>query len=454
MMIKSLLLGILIQTTLFEEKINHILQEPVLKSALVGIEIAETGDGKSIYSYNSEKLFLPASNIKIITALTAFTLLNPEFRFKTEVYCDSLDLYIKGYGDPTFCTEDLWKVAEKVVECGIRKVRNIIYDDSYFDDKETAEGWIEEAVAYGFNSRISALSLNRNCIKIFIKPGDSIGDEIKFILYPKTEFVEVINLASTGDKDSIYIDRKFKENKNYVILRGTLKRNSKGETFIRHIATPSIYTATVFSEILQKKGVDVIGRVIKGQISDSLHLIYSHFSEPLVHLVYEMNKESINFYADQILKTIGAECLGPPGSFEKSVMVVSNFLDSLGLTQEEFRLYDGSGLSRYNLISPRGIVKVLLKGAEKSEINPEFMSSLPTSGVDGTLRFRLRSSRTIRRIRAKTGTMMGINSLSGYTLTNKDNLIAFSIIINNYTVRTPLIKEIQDRILRLIINEL
>ncbi|MBI4722663.1 MAG: D-alanyl-D-alanine carboxypeptidase/D-alanyl-D-alanine-endopeptidase [Candidatus Stahlbacteria bacterium] len=438
----------------FDEKLDSMLQDSILKTASVGIEIADTkgcatSNGTPLYSYNSEKLLVPASNVKIITALAALNLLKPDYRFKTELYYDSLNLYIKGYGDPTLTTDDLSQMAEKVVECGIDTIANIIYDDSYFDKKEIGSGWIEEEESYGFNARVSALSVNKNCIKIFVKSSKCIGEKVKFILYPQTEFVEVINLAVTGEEDSLYVER----DKNYIILKGKMHKGSRGETFIRHIDKPSLYTATVFKELLQQKGVKIKGKIVKSSIVDSSNLIYSHYSEPLASLVYDMNKESINFYADQILKTIGAELGGPPGSYAKGISKIEKFLDSLGISESEVKIYDGSGLSRYNLISTKGMVKILLKALE-FDTRYEFIGSLPISGTDGTLSGRMRSLQSIRKVRAKTGTMLNVSSLSGYITTNTNNLVAFSIIMNNYTCPPNVIKALQDKIVELIISDL
>jgi PBP4 family serine-type D-alanyl-D-alanine carboxypeptidase len=240
---------------------------------------------------------------------------------------------------------------------------------------------------------------------------------------------------------------------NIVTLKGTMKKGGAGETFVRHIDKPALYTTTIFKEILQKNGVEINGKLMPKESLDTCNLLYSHFSEPLIHLVYDMNKGSLNFYADQLIKTIGAEMQGTPGSFEKGIAEVEKFLKTLGLNEEEFRIYDGSGLSRYNLISAHGIVKILLKALEL-DIKAEFLTSLPIAGVDGTLKGRLKSSNTIGKVRAKTGTMMNTSSLSGYTTTSQKTPVVFSIIINNYTCPPQVIKELQDKIIELIISEI
>ncbi len=446
--------------TIFQEKLNQILRDPVLNPATVGIEIIETNEEGKLpthpyYSRNSEKLFVPASSAKIIISLTALSLLKPEYRFKTEVFWDSKNLYIKGYGDPSLSTQDLELIADKIItQRGIKSIDNLIYDDSYFDSQEVGSGWIEEPEAFGFNARISALSLNNNCIRVFIKPAKKQGKEAKFMLYPETDFVRVINNTSTEDKDSLCVERKLLSEKNYLVLKGKISKDSFGKTFVRHIENPSFYTATVFKETLKDMRIKVKGKIIKEKIPDSLKPIYTHHSKPLVYLIYQMNKGSVNFYAEQILKAIGAEISEPPGSFKKGSLEIQEFLKSINLSENEFRIYDGSGLSRYDLISPHGIVKVLLSGLSDPEIRPEFLSSLPTSGIDGTLKRRLRGSSSARKVRAKTGTMLGVSSLSGYVQTEKGNLIVFSIMMNNYTASASLIRKIQDNIVKLIIAEL
>ncbi len=442
------------ESKLFKEKVDSVLQSPVLKPATIGIEIVETKDKKVLYSNNAEKLFVPASGAKIIISLAALSLLKPEYRFKTEIFFDSKNLYIKGYGDPSLQTQDLQEIADKIIEKGIKRIENIICDDSYFDQQEIGEGWVEEPEAFGFNARISALSLNNNCVRIFIKPAEKPGKEVKFILYPRSNFVGAINDAVTGYKDSLRVERKIIGGRNYLVLRGEISKESSGKTFVRHIENPALHTATALKKVLETRGIKVKGKISKRELPDSLKPIYTHYSEPLVHLIYEMNKESVNFYADQILKTLGAELSEPPGSFEKGRLKLREFLEGIGLGENEFRIYDGSGLSRYDLISPNGIVKVLLYGLSDFEIRPDLLSSFPTAGIDGTLKRRLRGSSSTRKVRAKTGTMLGISSLSGYTLTEKGNLIVFSIMMNNYTTSASLIRKIQDDIVELIIAEL
>jgi D-alanyl-D-alanine carboxypeptidase/D-alanyl-D-alanine-endopeptidase (penicillin-binding protein 4) len=442
------------QDSLFAQKVDRMLNAPVLKNATVGIEMWEAERREVIYAHNSNKLFSPASNMKIVVSLGALVFLKPEYRFETDVFVDSGNLYIKGCGDPSLCTDDLEKISEKLIERGVTRIEDMIYDDGYFDEKEFGRGWIEEDEAYGFNARISALSLNRNCVRISVKPGKETGDKVRFALYPRTDFVQVRNLASTGQIDSLIVQRKSVNDRNVIVLRGVMKKGAKGRTFTRHIDNPSLYVATVFKEMLEEHGMQIAGKLRRGESPVSCVPVYRHISKPLVQLIYDMNKWSLNFYADQILKAIGARVLGAPGSFEKGSLEIKRLLTVLGLTEEEFRMYDGSGLSRYNLISPHGIVKVLAGALAQTDIRPEFLSSLPVAGVDGTLESRMGGSHSLRRVRAKTGTMRGVSSLSGYVLMNDNREVIFSIIMNNYTCPARLIREIQDNIVRLITSEL
>lgn len=427
--------------TSFNKKLNSILAKSELKNASIGIEILDAEQDKILYSKNSEKCFLPASTMKIFTSFAALKFLGPEYRFKTEIYFNSENLCIKGYGNPELKTTDLLEIADKLIDLGIVNINNLIYDNSFFDEQGIGNGWVYEHEASAFNARISALSLNENCVEISIR-----GKNRK--LYPETKFVDVID--STDTKNLFTVRRKLIKDKNCIIIKGNPKR--KRWCFKKNIDYPSLYTATVFKEILESKGIKVQGAIIKGSPDASYIRVYIHFSSPLVHLIYYMNKESSNFYAEQILKAIGAEITGPPGSSEKGIAGIDELLRDIGIPKEECCIYDGSGLSRYNLVSPGAIIKVLSSALSQWRIREEFMTTLPLAGVDGTLKNRFRKTEYIGKVRAKTGTMLSVSSICGYANTLGDNLIIFSIIINNHTLSTHSIKEIENEILKVIIT--
>lgn len=338
------------------------------------------------------------------------------------------------------------EIADSIVEKGIIKINNLVYDNSFFDEEEYGKGWVYEPNSSGSNPKISALSLNKNRIKISVKQGKKKN---KIQLSPKTKYFELID-STTEDGTGLKLKIKSIGEKNYIIIKGS--SNESGE-FTRNVINPPFFTATIFKEILEQKGIKISGKIVQRETPFCKN-ICTHLSNPLLHLVYYMNKNSDNFYAEHILKAIGAKGSGTPGSFEKGAQEVSKLLKDIGLTENDARIFDGSGLSRYNLISPHGIVKLLKSVISEWGIDAEFMSSLPLAGTDGTLKNRLRTNECERNVRAKTGTMLSVSSLAGYAHTINNNRIIFSIMMDNYVMDNAKIKQAEDKIVELIINKL
>ena len=174
--------------------------------------------------------------------------------------------------------------------------------------------------------------------------------------------------------------------------------------------------------------------------------LVEHLSVPLSVLVAAMNKSSNNLDVEMTLKTVGAEKYGPPGSAEKGIRAVRELLITAGIAPDSLRMEDGSGLSRYNQVSPDQTVRLLTHMYQYFEIRPEFMASLPIGGIDGTLENRMKDSPLVRRVRAKTGTLSGASALSGYISTERGEILGFSIMMQGYVGSSNPIREAQDRI--------
>lgn len=457
----SWLIGLFIPLSIyadFSSDLENVIANCGLQKVNIGIEVLSVDSEKILYSKNSSALFEPASNVKILTSITALKILGAEYTFKTEVFYNDTNIYIKGYGNPELKTSDIEEIADSAVDKGINKVNNIIYDNSYFDEEEFGKGWVYEPNSATSNPKISALSLNENRIIISVKAGKHSN---KILIHPKTRYFDLIDSTTPNEtglkvtinsaEDLAATSKNPQAVKNYIIIIGS---SSESGNFARNVPNPALYTATIFKECLEQKGIKITGKIIEGKTDTLCKNICTHLSNPLLHLIYYMNKNSNNFYAEQILKTVGAQEVGIPGSFEKGAQQVYKLLKDIGLTKDDARIFDGSGLSRYNLISPHGLVKVLESAISEWGIKAEFMSSLPLAGTDGTLKNRLRTNGCKKNVRAKTGTMISISSLAGYAYTGKNNLIIFSIMMDNYVLSTAKIKQAEDKIVELIINEL
>ncbi|MDO9575768.1 MAG: D-alanyl-D-alanine carboxypeptidase/D-alanyl-D-alanine-endopeptidase [bacterium] len=449
----------------FKKEINAILQDSLLVPATVGIKIVSVKDNSVLYEYNADKLFNPASNMKLLTSAAVLVKLGPEYRFKTVVYGSgdledgklSGNLYLKGLGDPDLKTQDLEKLVKDIKWHGIMEINgNLIADDSFFDDIRQGAGWAWDEPPVYWNARIGALSLNENLIGVRIKPGKEIGDSVRVTLEPSTKYVKIDNQGITGVigfENNLTVDRILEGEINTIAIAGTLAVDSRGITAYRNLENPPLYTITVFKELLEKSGIRLDGEIKIG-ISplDSIIELGVHYSKPLIEILYYMNKTSSNFVSEQVLKTLGAVFKSEPGTSEEGISVIKDFISRTGIDSTKYRAVDGSGLSTYDMLSPSQIVNLLVFMFKSFEYQPEYLTSLPVSGIDGTLRKRMNEPIILRRVRAKTGTLSRASCLSGYAITKRREIVAFSIMINNFLGDANSIREIQDRICKALVN--
>lgn len=445
-----------------EKNINHTLETSILKGASIGIQIVSLKTGQIVYAHNSEISLNPASNTKLITSAAALVKLKPEYRFTTSIYTKanlqngilSGDLYLRGGGDPSLSYEGLLCLAQDVYNAGVRTITgNIFGDDSFFDEEREFSGWHDFEQAY--SGKISALALNDNVVKLVVKPSQP-GSAPQVILEPPTSYVKVTNKASTlsSTKNRVYAsflkpghDLPEIPPEETLVVQGKISRKTKyGVSAYVNINNPSLFTATTFKDALQQVGITVEGITVLGKIPKKSRKIAVYRSEPLSSVICKSNKTSNNFVAEQILKTLGAEIIGPPGTTSKGLQVIEEFLAELDISPGSYILENGSGLSRNNRLSPEQIVALLTYMHENFEVRSEYLASLAVAGVDGTLQSRWQGTQAERRLRAKTGAIRSVSCLSGYAVSKDNEVFAFSIMMNNYNSGGYAVKKIQNQI--------
>lgn len=451
----------------FWDQLDDIFEDQNFASANWGVVIQSLSNGEYFYKRNEDKLFMPASNLKLFTTATALNTLGKDYRFKTEIYrrgeMDGSvlkgDLIIRGFGDPSisgrFYNDEITKVfsnwADSLQELGIDEIRGqIIGDDNAFDEVGLGEGWAWDTESEWYAAPSGALSLNDNCVEIFIKPGQ-VGQRAVIEYLPFNKYTTIINKVITAPKDSassgsITVHRE--RGTNIISVVGIITEASKPQKFFASVNNPTQFFVVVLKDVLQKKGIQVRGFGIDvDDLSESLDysqmkLLFKHYSPPLYSLIRIINKDSQNLFAEQLLKVMGYE-KERFGSARNGLRVVSKYLETIGNNTDNFNMVDGSGLSRLNLVSPKQIVN-LLSFMQRSESFDYFYSSLPVAGVDGTLANRLQKTKAEGNVRGKTGYLDGVRSLSGYLFTGDKELVAFSMIVNNFTAPMKLAENLQD----------
>ena len=400
--------------------------------------------GDILYSHFAHRKKIPASNVKILTSIASLFHLRPEYYFVTDVYSVSplLDgvvrgnIFLKGYGDPVFLQENIRELVNKLKLKGVNKITgDIIVDESFFDKKRYGIGWKKNNNLKTYMVPSSALSLNFNSVLISVDPGKRNNlNAPKIRIDPYSEGIKIkskIKKDRYTKRSKLTFQKVFSKNKKDIFLiKGKIPR--KGSIINKRlpITYPSLYTAGVFLSLLENNSIILTGRIKIGRTPNHANLLVRHSSKSLSSIIKTMNKWSNNFISEQILKTLGAELFGLPGTSKKGLKAVRNYLFSIGISKNSFEIYDGSGLSRMNRITPYAMVKVLAHAFHDHRFSSDFISSLPIYGIDGTLRKRRRLTKDEYRVRAKTGYLNGVSSLSGYVFSRNGEILGFSILIN------------------------
>jgi PBP4 family serine-type D-alanyl-D-alanine carboxypeptidase len=436
------------------------MSDSALLQAQCGLYIVTIDSGKVIYARDEEHLFTPASVNKLFTTASALRSLGPQCRFRTEIYCDSLNgsgrvignLYLKGLGDPLLSISALEEMAFRLRARGIKEIRgDLVADQSYLDTAKYGAGWMWDDGPFAFNAPVSALSLNENIFELGIRPAARTGRPPLVELLPATSYFKLSNQAVTVKPDSkrkVRTNRSFENGYELVTLTGRVPLDDSVQYYQRSVFDPALYCGTVFAEALARQGVKLKGRVVKGETPDNLPLLVSRPSPPLYELIQRMNKESDNFIAEMLFRHVSRESLEQQNSDNgDSSNGLQRMLESMGFAPGSFKVADGSGLSRYDLCTPRQLVTVLRSLYEDPLLRPELLVSLPLAGADGTLYNRMLSDGTRFRVRAKTGTMTGVSCLAGLVWGSGNRIYCFAIMFNNYAGKANDVRRIQDSIL-------
>lgn len=449
-----------------KKKLDDLLQSRCLDPKNTGIKIYSLDRNKTIYQYQSGRLLIPASNVKILTSAAALSTLKPDYRFRTVLLHDGKlengvlkgNLYLKGFGDPKLVQEELWRTAIGIKNKGIRRIEgDLIADDTFFDGKRYGNGWGKANRQRAYHAKLGALSLNFNVVNVHVQPGSKVGGPPVVVTDPDTSYITVLNRATTIQPTrkkrgiDFKVDILHGKKGDKIRVTGKIPMNFEPKRYFRTVSNPPLYTATVFKEYLMREGIPISGKIRLSETPSDASILHVHHSAPLSRVVADLNKFSNNFVAEQILKTMGAERFGDPGTDVKGIDVVEEFLSRHGIVKKDYTLVDGSGLSPRNRLTASQIVTILSAMHGDIRFRPEFVSSFAIMGVDGSGKNRLEESRDRGSVRVKTGTLRRASCLSGYLETLEGELIAFSLLMNNLCSVIE-VQHIQDQIILRVIQ--
>lgn len=412
------------------------------RAGLVALDV-ETGAVK--YARDADVLLNPASNVKLFTTAAALARLGPEYRFSTEFLVDPASagaasvktLYVRGRGDPSIVTERLWAMAGDLAHLGVKRIGELVLDDTFFDAERLAPGYDQETGDRAYLAPTGALSLDFNAVAAYVGPGERKGARARAELEPASPFLELENRAVTvgaGAGRKVTLASSAAGGKQRVVVDGRVPLGGRTQAIWRKVDDPALFFGHTLARLLDLRGVKV-GRVRVGAVAAGARLVHVSESEPLAEIVRRLNKTSNNFTAEQLLETLGAEVKGPPGSFAKGVAAVEDFLAEVGIPRGTYVMRNGSGLNDANRFSARQLATLLRYMWGRFPLAFEYIASLPVAGRDGTIRWRMEGTEAAGRLRAKTGTLENVTSLSGYVQTAGKETLAFAVLVNDYPGR-------------------
>ena len=434
-----------------------------------GVLVFSLDRSEELYAKNPSRLLIPASNNKIITAAAALLRLGPDYRFRTLLGIDGPvvdgtlkgNLVVTGFGDPSITVEkpdeDPFQVfhhwASILKSNGIRKINgDLIGDGSSFEKTMLGRGWAWDDLTEGYAAPVSALQFNGNRIWLQIKQGRKYGALPVVELKPLPDYWIIdnklkVNVKEEAEKIEIELGRADES----IVLSGIIPGDRVSITKDVAVQDPVRYYLSALKYVLGHEDIDVLAcgiRESRANPSQSLKTIWTHTSPPLLEILKPLLKESLNLHAETLVRVLGMELKGR-GSFEAGKEVVEETLSRMAVDKDRYSFADGSGLSRRNLSSAQILVRIL-RSLYRSPHFLYFYDALAIAGQDGTLENRLKGTMAENNVRAKTGTMSNVSSISGYLKTADGEMLAFSILANNFLVPKSEAETAQDKALKIL----
>lgn len=443
--------------------LSRLIASPGWSAAEWGVLVVSLDRGDTLFAHRPDAALAPASNLKLFTSAAALYYLGPSFRYSTylvsagRMVSDTLvgDLIVYGTGDPTISDRiqptktAVWEaLADSLIAQGIRVIAgDVVGDASYFGETSAGRGWKESYMNTWYAAPASALSFNENIVTLFIRPGEAPGWRPRIQLVPGGQGIAIVNQATTvsGGQTRISVDRAAYDGP--IVVRGRISAGSSGVWSAVPVEDPARFAAAVVREVLQSKGIEVLGGVRSVHASDSSavtgrkvfapafsdrpvpRVLAVHRSPPMQEILNVVNQRSHNLFSEDVLRTVGRVVLGV-GTVEAGERAVHFLLEceTRGPT-ETLRMFDGSGLSVLNRVDARTTIRLLAYMA-KSPHFESYFATLPVAGVSRGLR-RMHRTAAEANLRAKTGTIDSVSALSGYVRAANGELLAFSIMSNN-----------------------
>lgn len=458
-----------------QKQVQQFLTDPALRHAGVGICVVDVASGKQVAAFQEQLSLCPASSFKVLTTASALAILGADYRFLTQLEMEGTlqrgtlqgNLVIRGFGDPTLGSAEmpgalgldalLGKFREVARQKGIKKVTgSVIGDGTAFSSDATAPGWPWYDLGNYYASGAWGLNILENQYKLHFQRTNAVGAQPRISSMtphvPGMEFINEVVQAAPGSGDQAYIYGAPFTYLRYV--RGTIPAGTGSFTIKGALPDPPAFCAYQFREVLRAAGIPVEGeaasRLALQQAGKDKRLpaqiLYRHYAPPLKEIVRQANYESNNLYCEAFLRAIGRKQSGA-GTREKGIEAIQNYWKQRGLGFDGCFFEDGSGLSTRNAVTAAFMANLLGKVGRDARLYPIFSSTLAQAGRSGNLKNKWKGTPAEGKLWAKSGSMDRVRSYAGYARNSKNQLFAFSIIINNYNGSGTAMRDKMERLM-------
>lgn len=476
------------EVRILDAELDSAFSQPPFARAAWGVVVQSIDNGQVLYRRNAERLFMPASNQKILTGSVALARLGADFRYRTPVVArgtrsgDTLkgDLVVVGRGDPSLSQHGtggadvlaaLRPWADSVKARGIHVITGrVIGDAGFFPDPVLGQGWMWDDLQDSYSAPVGALQFNEGFAVIEVTPGALTGDTARVRLLPTEAPLRVFSSVTTAPRDSninqVSYTRVFYTDS--VTLTGRLSAGHAPVTIEAAVTDPARYFENALTQTLREAGVVVSGTRLPPATTiapapagcgccgcapmnpvPAADTLFFWQSVPLRDILALLEKPSQNQIAEALLHTLGG--LKGVASEDSGKAVIRETLTEWGIPEDAYVYVDGSGLSRYNYVAPEAIAQVLATIYRHPDFTV-FFDALPIAGVDGSISGRMRGTAAAGNAHAKTGSIANARSLSGYVTTADGEHLIFVLLCNHFTVSRRVVETVQDHVVERLAN--
>lgn len=416
-----------------------IKKSDISKSALISVSFKEVTTGKNVFDFNSKTPMSPASVQKLVTILPSISTLGSDYEFKTQLYKNKdNNLYLKLGADPYFSSSDLKGIIRVLPDKKIYSAKAFYIDDSILDSNEWGEGWQWDNDLNPLMPRFGSYNMDKNLLTINICPTvPGAPAEISTEVFYPTAFV---NNVVTGSTTDVKLERKNYISPDVINADGTVSKDYSVQIPINY---PRRYFILRLEDILRKQKVSYYGDYNRLKLPKNTYML-AEVKHPISSAIEDILKNSNNMAAETVFKIAGGKYTQETGSADAAINMFNDYYKKIGISTDNIKIVDGSGVSKNNLITSDFVTEVLTK-ASKDKCFENIQSYMASPG-EGTLQDRMLYFKG--NLKAKTGTLTNVSSIAGYLKTKSGKTYAFCIIVNDPKSKSADKKAFEEYVLR------